>query len=661
MSNPIKTLGAVLRRWLVSAGELEARRVAEEQWRLSEERLRLATETGKVGVWDWDIVANRVTWTGALYAIHGIRPGDFGGTSEDLAVLTHPEDREAVQRDIGAALRDGSSYEAEFRTLRPNGEVIWINVNARVFREGGRAVRVVGATIDIDQRKRTELALRASEQRLRFALRAANAGAWEMNVRTGETFWSKEFRDLYGYSDTTPPTREVWGERLHPEDRERTLKDFTGRLKLAGREFHREFRILHPTRGVRWIHTSGSIERDAKSRAVEMRGISIDITRLKQVEEELREADKRKNEFLATLAHELRNPLAPIRNGLEILRLAQNGDVAERARSMMDRQLQQMVHLIDDLLEVSRITRGKIQLNREPVDLEAALQSAIEMSKPLIDAAGHELTVDVPPQRLIIDGDLTRLAQVFGNLLNNAAKYTNQGGHIRLSATIVGGEANVAVRDNGIGIAPAMLPRIFEMFAQVDHASQRTQGGLGIGLCIAKRLVEMHGGTLTARSPGPGAGSEFTVRLPLQQAARSGVSIASPEASPDEPHQALRVLVADDNADAAASLSMILQMNGHEVRTAYDGQEAMQIAESFQPDVALLDIGMPVLDGFEVCRRLRERPQSRDMLIVALTGWGQTEDKQRSEEAGFDQHLVKPADIRELEHLLAQARRPPPY
>jgi CheY-like chemotaxis protein len=313
--------------------------------------------------------------------------------------------------------------------------------------------------------------------------------------------------------------------------------------------------------------------------------------------------------------------------------------------------------LIDDLLEVSRITRGKIELNREPIDLETALQSAIEVSKPLIDAARHVLTVDVPRGQLVVDGDLTRLAQVFGNLLNNAAKYTNLGGHIWLSAEAAGDQVTVTVRDNGIGIAPAMLPRIFEMFAQVDHSAQHTQGGLGIGLCIAKRLVEMHGGLLVAHSEGPGSGSEFKVQLPLHVSAAAGLQAKSANASPDVPHHALRVLVADDNTDAAASLSMILKMHGHEVRTAYDGREATQIVESFAPDVALLDIGMPHIDGYELCRRLRAQPCGRDMFIVALTGWGQAEDKQRPEEAGFDQHLVKPADIRTLEHLLAEAEK----
>jgi signal transduction histidine kinase/ActR/RegA family two-component response regulator len=430
--------------------------------------------------------------------------------------------------------------------------------------------------------------------------------------------------------------------------------EFSQRLRPGTQEFHGEFRIVHPARGVRWIHTSGHVERDARDRATRMRGISIDITRIKLVEEELREADRRKNEFLATLAHELRNPLAPIRNGLEILRLAPSAEVAERARSMMDRQLRQLVHLIDDLLEVTRITSGKIQLNRVLTDLSDVLQNAVEMSKPLIDAAGHELTIEVPPRPLIVDGDPLRLAQVFGNLLNNAAKYTNPGGHIWLVANTVGDRVSVTVRDNGIGIAPQLMPRIFDLFTQASLSSQQSQGGLGIGLSIAKRLVEMHGGTIEAHSAGPGAGSEFTVRLALCAKCVPAQS-ADVHETPPGASSALRVLVADDNADAAASLAMLLKMNGHEVRTAFDGEEALRVAQEFVPNVALLDIGMPLLDGFAVCRRLRALPAGRHMTIVALTGWGQAEDRDRSRDAGFDRHLVKPADLRAVEELLVQA------
>jgi CheY-like chemotaxis protein/two-component sensor histidine kinase len=320
---------------------------------------------------------------------------------------------------------------------------------------------------------------------------------------------------------------------------------------------------------------------------------------------------------------------------------------------MMARQLEQMVHLIDDLLEVSRISRGKIELKRAAFDLTSAIQHALEASKPLIDAAGHTLSIDVPPGPLIIEADLTRLAQVLGNLLNNAAKYTNPGGHIRLSVQRAGDRVSISVRDTGIGIPVDMLPKIFDMFAQLDSSTQRTQGGLGIGLSIAQRLVEMHGGTLEARSEGLGKGSEFVVELPLHDTAtaQDAAPVEPPHAQSNE--RSLRVLVADDNEDAAATLAMVLEMKGHQVRTAHDGVEAVQIAERFKPEVAVLDIGMPRLDGYEVCKRLRAQPHGRDMLIVALTGWGQTEDKQRSGNAGFDHHLVKPANVGALEELLS--------
>ena len=369
----------------------------------------------------------------------------------------------------------------------------------------------------------------------------------------------------------------------------------------------------------------------------------------------LREADRRKDEFLATLAHELRNPLAPISNALQIMRLAgASGAAAEQVRTMMERQLTQMVRLVDDLLDVSRITRGKIELRKERVELAAVVQSAVETCRPLIEAAGHELTLTLPPEPISLDADLIRLAQVFSNLLNNAAKYTEQGGHIWLTAERHGGEVMVKVRDTGLGIPTDMLPRTFDMFTQVDRALERSQGGLGIGLTLVKRLVEMHGGSVEARSDGPGKGSEFIVRLP--------VAVASASHQPRPPKGAgektappakRRILVVDDNKDSADSLSMMLSITGMEVRTAYDGLEAVEAATAFNPDVVLLDIGMPKLNGYEAARRIREQPRGKDMLLVAVTGWGQEEDRRRSQEAGFNFHMLKPVDPAALQHMVA--------
>jgi len=366
----------------------------------------------------------------------------------------------------------------------------------------------------------------------------------------------------------------------------------------------------------------------------------------------LSEVDRRKDEFLATLAHELRNPLAPIRNGLQLMKLA-GGQAAtvERARSMMERQLTQMVRLVDDLMDVSRISRGKLELRKERVPLAAVLNSAVETSRPLIEQMGHELTVTLPKQPLMVDADMTRLAQVFLNLLNNAAKYGDRGGHIQLNVERQGSDVVVTVKDTGIGIAADQLPRVFEMFTQVDRSLEKSHGGLGIGLTLAKRLVEMHGGTVEARSEGPGKGSEFIVRLPVV------VEASRPQESGHEEEQlarsSLRILIVDDNRDGADSLAMMLRIMGNDTRTAYDGQEGADMAGEYRPDVLLLDIGLPRLNGYEACRRIREQSWGKGIVLIAVTGWGQDDDRRRSHEAGFDHHMVKPVDPQALMKMLA--------
>ncbi|HEV2847218.1 MAG TPA: ATP-binding protein [Thermoanaerobaculia bacterium] len=375
---------------------------------------------------------------------------------------------------------------------------------------------------------------------------------------------------------------------------------------------------------------------------------------LKAAQQRLEEADRRKDEFLAVLAHELRNPLAPVCNAVEIL---SREDAAEadrrRARCVIDRQTRQMVRLVDDLLDVSRISRGRIELRKQRVDLAAVVQSAVETSRPPMEAAGHQLTVTLPSGPVPLEADPTRLAQVISNLLNNAAKYTAHGGQVFLSAEWEGGEAVVRVRDSGIGIPRPMLSRIFDMFIQADSSLERAHGGLGIGLALARRLIEMHGGTLEAFSAGPGLGSEFVARCPVAgetakplEGPERGAGAAAAKAS------RRRVLVVDDNEDAAESLGVLLEMMGHEVRTAYNGLEAVAKTAEFVPDVVLLDIGLPGMNGYEAARRIRQQPSGGAMRLVALTGWGQEEDKRRSREAGFDLHVTKPLDPALLERLL---------
>jgi PAS domain S-box-containing protein len=378
--------------------------------------------------------------------------------------------------------------------------------------------------------------------------------------------------------------------------------------------------------------------------------VCVDLTERKLAEDALREADRRKDEFLATLSHELRNPLAPIRTALEVMRIARNDtELVEKSRATMERQLTHLVRITDDLLDVSRITQNKVGLRRERIDLRSAVHSAIEATRALLENRGHTVALDLPALPLWVDADFTRLSQVFSNLLNNAAKYTDPGGRVSVAATVSGTRGIVTVEDTGIGIPAEMLPRVFDMFTQLQEHRDRTHGGLGIGLTLAKRLIELHGGSIDVRSEGAGRGTRVTVSLPVTKpaaAARShGMGDASAAAAP------CRILVAEDNEDAAEMMRVMLQFKGHDVRVAADGVQAVEVASAFKPHIAFLDIGMPRMDGYEAARRIRQL-LGRHIFLVALTGWGQDDDKHRSREAGFDQHLTKPPEPELLERLI---------
>jgi signal transduction histidine kinase/ActR/RegA family two-component response regulator len=379
-----------------------------------------------------------------------------------------------------------------------------------------------------------------------------------------------------------------------------------------------------------------------------------DSTKLRQVERALREADQKKNEFLSVLAHELRNPLSPLHNGLQLMKLAKtDANVVEQARSMMERQLSQMVHLIDDLMDLTRITQGKIVLRKTRMAVAAAVRNAADTSRPLIEQQGHDLTIDVPDEPIYVDGDETRLTQVFANLLNNAAKYTDRCGRIRLAVEQQGSDVLVTVEDNGVGIPAHMLPKVFEMFTQVDRSLERAQGGLGIGLKIVKQLVEMHGECIVGESGGHGMGSKFTVRLPVVLARAVERQELEGNDKPTTTKARRRIPVVDDSRDAASSLAMLLNLMGNETQTAHDGLEALELGAAFKPDVVLLDIGMPKLNGYDAARRIRQEAWGKSIVLVACTGWGQEEDKRKSQQAGFNLHIVKPVDPAALEKLLA--------
>jgi signal transduction histidine kinase/CheY-like chemotaxis protein len=367
------------------------------------------------------------------------------------------------------------------------------------------------------------------------------------------------------------------------------------------------------------------------------------------------EADRRKDEFLATLAHELRNPLAPIKNSVAVMRLRGfDNPELDWARDVIERQVEQMTRLVDDLLDISRISRGKVDLHLQMVDLTELVQRAVETTRPLLEESGHVLTISLPEDPVRLDADPTRLEQILANLLNNSAKYTERGGQIWLTADREETGVVIKVRDTGIGIAPGLLAHVFEMFVQADHAKDRAKGGLGIGLSLVRSLVEMHGGRITARSEGTGKGSEFSVYLPLAAEKQATAAAASPfAASTTPPTPVRRILVVDDNVDAAESLALLLRLAGHEAEVVNDGRTALEAVRAMAPEMVFLDIGLPGMDGYEVARQIRQIPGREEIFLLALTGWGQKEDRRRSKEAGFDRHLVKPLDPAMLRDLLA--------
>jgi signal transduction histidine kinase len=509
-----------------------------------------------------------------------------------------------------------------------------------------------------EQERLAQEALAESEAQLRLALEAAFLISFEWDIqrnRVRRSVSNDTALPATGEGGANGPTtfEEVCAV-VHPDDRELFRANVQTAMQRPDGAYQSEFRILRPGGEVVWLYERGRVERDGAGHSSRLIGLSQDVTAHKQAEEALREADRRKDEFLAILAHELRNPLAPILNAVEILKLdGVSGEAAQAARAMITRQLQHLVRLIDDLLDVSRITRGKLELRRERTTLAAVLERALEVSRPQTERAGHSLSVALPADPLELDADPVRLAQVFANLLNNASKFMEKGGRIELTAARDGADAVVVkVSDTGIGIALEHLPTLFEPFSQVRSADG-LRGGLGLGLSLVRSLTEMHGGTVTVRSDGLGQGSAFSVRLPT--ISTPAASDARPPASePPKPAGLGRILVVDDDPDIVASLAMLLRLRGYEVETARDGLEAVEAAARVRPDVVLLDIGMPRLDGYATCRRIREQPWGAGMLILALSGWAQEQDRSRGKAAGFDAHLAKPVQLSAIEELLAE-------
>lgn len=511
--------------------------------------------------------------------------------------------------------------------------------------------QVAERTLFAVENSRTQAQLRDSRDVMQLAMRTGNMGAWSRDLVLDTVWWSPELGEIFGFEpDDTNFTRERLFQQVKPEAREQLPVLILAALRER-RDYFFEFEFQHAKTGEwRWMESRGRATFGNDGEPTMLYGLGIDITDRRRAVEALQEADRRKDEFLATLAHELRNPLAPISSGLHILRSSASPAQTSTALEIMERQVNQMVRLVDDLLDVARITTGKVEIRREPIDLADAIRDAIETVSPEIGQRQHPLTIEAPDAPVFVDADRTRLAQVFGNLLNNSAKYSEPGQPLSITFARDGIDAVVRVRDAGIGIHPDMLARVFDMFRQADRTGGRARGGLGIGLSLVKRIVETHGGTVTATSEGLGEGSEFVVRLPAIDAPRvKDRAAALADGSPSR----RRILVVDDNEDAAESLAALLSISGHDTRMAHDGPDAVKEAERFNPDIVFLDIGMPTLDGHETAKLIRQQPWGKEMVLIALTGWGQTEDRRRSKDAGFNHHLVKPADPAVVQKLLA--------
>jgi PAS domain S-box-containing protein len=518
--------GAVTGIFVVGA-EVTERTLADRSLRESEARFRAALRAGRMGSWETDLVARTRQWSAEGSALFGLDPGagqgQVGGPFDEYANSLHPEDRPLVEHYRSLADRQ-DSFAAEYRIVKGDGSTLWLSGRGQVVERGpdGRARRLINIMADATERKIAEEQLRAERERLALALRAGGMGAYEFDLDRNVLWWSSEMYGLFGVStDTFVPSAQGVLELIHPEDRDEFMR--LRELSMAERRpFTHEFRIVRPDGVQAWLAHRGHADYDAGGRPLRTFGVTIDITERKHVEELLRDAEKKKDDFLAVLAHELRNPLAPIRNAIAILR--RTGAVEKTAAwcfDVIDRQVTQMTRLLDDLLDVSHLSRGRLRLRPAPIRLTEAIERAVEVAQPLIDAAGHSFSVETPPEALVLDGDLARLTQVFSNLLINAAKFTPRGGAIAVAIEREGDEAVTRVIDSGIGISAGDLTHIFEIFGQVDSSQGHAQGGQGIGLALARGLVEVHGGTLTVQSAGAGRGSTFEVRLPLVGSPRS--------------------------------------------------------------------------------------------------------------------------------------------
>jgi PAS domain S-box-containing protein len=623
---------------------------AETALRENEERVSLAFDNAAMGMWELDLATGACAWSEQTGPLFGLPRGANAGTLARFLELIHPDDREAILRATSAAA-EGADYEVEFRTTWPDGTVRWINGKGRVaVSRDGRGPRLIGIGQDITLRKEAEAALRISEHRLQTIIDSTPALVYVVDATHRFRLINRRFGALFGIDVHDAIGRSIYD--YFPSD---VADQFVSNNEhaLQTRRICESEEVVPQTDGV---HTYISVKAplyDAQGAPYAICGVSTDITERKRLTSALEIAHRQKDAFLATVVHELRQPLGAIQAALALMRTRIDREKGERARAVIERQIAQLSRLVEDLLDASRITQGKVTLRRARTTLQDVLEAAITVVQPLIRERGQDFHLQMPSVAIWLDADVTRLQQVFSNLLINAAKFTDTGGRIDVVVSADAHAVAVHVRDTGRGIAPELLPQVFELFTQADSSLARSRGGLGIGLTLVRALVELHGGQVSAESAGPGNGSEFVVRLPLAHAVRPRPHAAPPPAG----FASRRVLIIEDNRDACEMLRMALEMEGHNVHTASTGPQGVQAARSLAPDVVLVDVGLPGLDGYEVARRIR-KGLGDAVMLVALTGYGDPEAKQRAWGAGFDVYLVKPVDPPELARLVAAGRRP---
>ena len=594
------------------------------------------------------------TWNAAAERLFGYRAEEVIGKHISIVI---PPERISEEDDIIANLKAGRRIEHfETERLRKDGRLVPVSLTISPIRDDEG--NVTGASKMVRDITAQKLA-NAEREKLVTLIESSTDFIGICDEAGVPFFVNRAGLELVGLNDIEAARRAPVREFFFPEDQEMIMNEFFPKVLAEGHgEIDVRFRNFRSGEA-RWMAYKVIALKDESDNTVAFATVSQDVTERRQLEQDLRrlaadlsEADRKKNEFLALLAHELRNPLAPIRNAVAILRSNADRDVVDSASQMLDRQVGQMTRLVDDLLDMSRITQGKIELRREHVELAPIVNQAVEAVRPFFHGMDQEIIVSLPPEPVYLNADAARLAQVIGNLLSNASKFTDPGGKVWLSVYQSDGEAVLSVKDTGIGIASQNIPRLFDLFTQVDTSLERSKGGLGIGLTLAKTLIEMTGGSIDAYSEGLGRGSEFTVRLPLEGVAGTAVPSNDPVRRPASIGH--RVLVVDDNVDGAESMAMLLQLEGHEALIAHDAYKAMELAEQQRPEAIILDIGLPGMNGYEACETIRQKPWGKNLVLIAVTGWGQEEDRNKSKEAGFNAHIVKPVDHDALLRLLSQ-------